>query len=150
MTPVISHHACLPVSPAPVRSTCEAIDHFDHTPFPSMSSSSPSDAAVPFYSIPSLQGGEDPNFKFRQNRSCPLTSCRRRVRFVPAERRGGRRPLVLTCRPSSFLAIPLFCSSSFLLSKDGADPMLPAIIDEPSNDHQHRPRPPLFRSETQK
>ena len=41
MTPVISHHACLPASPAPMRSMCEAIDRFDHTPFPSMSSSSP-------------------------------------------------------------------------------------------------------------
>ena len=70
--------------------------------------------------------GADPNFEFRQNGSRPPTSRRRRVRFVPPEPRGGRHPLVSACRPSPFLAAPLFRSGAFLLSKERAARMMPA------------------------
>ena len=73
--------------------------------------------------------GADPNFEFRRNGWRPPTSRRRRVRFVPPEPRGGRHPLVLTCRPSPFLAAPLFRSGAFLLSKEGAARMMPAIVE---------------------
>ena len=91
--------------------------------------------------------GADPNFEFRRNGWHPPTLRRRRVRFVPPEPRGGRHPLVSACRPSPFLAAPLFRSGAFLLSKERAARMMPAIVE---SDRRHHPRRPLFGSETRK